>query len=96
MLKSVDQRPKVEGQRPKKKGQRSKRAGRKKKKQKKKEKYEGFPRPGGDFVAPGNNRNRYFIYICFFLVDVPSAATPSVSISGILKLTNCRCFPSWS
>jgi hypothetical protein len=30
-------------------GQRSKRAGRKKKK----EKYEGFPRPGGDFVAPG-------------------------------------------
>jgi hypothetical protein len=26
-----------------------------KKKQKKKEKNEGFPRPGGDFVAPGKN-----------------------------------------
>jgi hypothetical protein len=92
----------IKGQRLKVKGQRKKANGRKgqeerrRSRRKKKEKYEGFPRPGGDFVAPGNNRNRYFIYICFFLVDVPSAATPSVSISGILKLTNCRCFPSWS
>jgi hypothetical protein len=31
----------------------SKRAGRKK------EKYEGFPRPGGNFVAPGNKRETF-------------------------------------
>jgi hypothetical protein len=36
----------------------SKRAGRKKDRTKtQKEKYEGVPRPGGDFVAPGN-KNR--------------------------------------